>query len=251
MPAWALKLAYQLRVHRAGAWGLDLWLIGLALLGAGGSLAAWPLHTGGDLAQRWPWGLAFLGLASALLALRVVGQKQQYVKFAPDDGAVAPPGACLDPKARILIHASGPFSVAGRRQGFTDLLAYWRTFASREHAVMAIVHPSRYLLVGEIPAGLTGMWYFFATPESIREIIAGVVTFGRVTGPALRVRCDEPPSPLPSPLRSSGTLRGRRQRRPAPCDLFLRFGDEAARDLVWADLLADAEKAHGAAQPQA
>jgi hypothetical protein len=91
----------------------------------------------------------------------------------------------LRPGDKVQMRATGRFAVNGQAHDFADLLAYWRTFASREHAVMAIQHDSHWLLLGTMPEELVGMWYIFFAPEAVRNLTPGRLTFGQ-TGPALR-----------------------------------------------------------------
>jgi len=129
---------------------------------------------------------------------------------------------------KVQMRATGHFAVDGKAYDFADLLAYWRTFASREHAVMAIVHESRCLLVGTLPDELIGMWYIFIAPGAVREVTAGRLAFGAETGPALRVRY----------MRKEPAPDEKKPPRFVEETAYLRFEDDAARRRVWADLLA-------------
>ena len=120
----------------------------------------------------------------------------------------------------------------GRTGFFADLVAYWRTFASREHAVMAIAHESRFLGVGSRPAEDLGMWYVFFRPETVDAITLGSLAFGSRVSPALRVAYRHA-----APLAEDG----KRRAKPvtARTDLYLACEDDEARGRIWADLLAD------------
>jgi len=154
------------------------------------------------------------------------------VAFTSQPGIAAPAGLALDPKDKVKLHATGTFEVEGKTHFFAHLLAYWRTFTSREHAVMAIVHPSRFLKLAHMPEEHVGMWYIFFRPEAIRTITPGLLSFGAQTSPALRV------SYLNSPP-SSDKDQGRAAKR-SLVTVHLAFEDEESRQRVWADLLADA-----------
>jgi hypothetical protein len=228
-----LEIAYRLRHHRLAGWGLDRWAITLAWGVALLILLLWWLR-GAPPVPAWHWILpALLGLTGlGLLSLRVWAKSCSYVTFSPHAGLAAPSGAALSPADKLLVRATGRFEVEGRPGFFADLLAYWRTFASREHAVMAIAHRSRFLGVGSRPAEDVGMWYIFFRPETIQAVMPGTLAFGSSTRPALRIayRYSEP---LPDD--------GRRRARPKAIQtlLYVACEDEEARGRIWADLLAD------------
>ena len=109
------------------------------------------------------------------------------------------------------------FEVEGKERLFADLLAYWRSFGSREHAVMAIVHRSRFLLLGSVAERTLGMWYVFFTPAMIEAITPGTAAFGAATRPALRVA-----------YRFTPPAAGRKAARPpSPASVYLSFADES------------------------
>jgi hypothetical protein len=150
-----------------------------------------------------------------------------YVIFEPQSGQTSPVPRRLDPADKVLMHSTGQFEVADKSQFFADLLAYWRTFASCEHAVMALVHRSRYLLLGQVAERDLGMWYVFFQPQMIEEIVPGMLTFGRVQRQALRV----------SYRYSPPTGSKRKPPQPVTRVVYLGFEDEEARQRVWADMV--------------
>lgn len=223
-----LKMAYQLRHHMLGEWSLDRWIVAGGLTMAGGILLLW-YWRGMPPMAAWHWVfLAFIVLAAlGLILMQYWAGRQLYVAFAADPSSAAPAPRPLDPADKIALRATAIFEVEGKARFFADLLAYWRTFASREHAVMAIVHRSRFLLLGSVNERYLGMWYVFFTPATIEAITPGTVAFGAEGRPALCVAY-------------RFTLPG--DRKPAPPMVrlvYLTFADEAARAQVWADLLAD------------
>ena len=117
----------------------------------------------------------------------------------------------------------------GRERFFADLTAYWRTYASREHAVLAIQHPSRFLLLGHSRDEDAGMWYAFIPPAAIAEVTPGQLRYGRQVSPGLRVVYRRQP-----PARD-----GKRPPKAVVATIYLAFEDEATRVRVWADLVAD------------
>ncbi len=233
-----LKLAYRLRYHYWGYWSLEGWLTGLGLAGAVLALARrLPEYlAGGSLAL---WALPALPVALAL-AVKLYARwaaAATYLIFTPESGVTAPVPHALLPADKVLIRASGRFEVQGKSHFFAGLLAYWRTFASREHAVMAIVHPSRFLLFGTMPERDQGLWYIFFCPDKMLALRPGRITFGRDQQLALQVTY-QPPRP-PSPPSRRRNARPRPRPLPPPETVYLTFDDEASRAQVWADLLAD------------
>lgn len=242
-----LRLAYRLRCHYVGAWSLDRWSITLATGAVLAILLRWlirrmPALTARDVALV----AALLAIAGLLLWLRRWAASRDYVVFEPQSGLLQPPGLPLDPQDKVLIRAFGRFEVMNRSRFFADLLAYWRTFASREHAVMAIVHESRFLGLGQMPEEDVGMWYIFCRLETIETIIPGLLIFGRARSLALQVvYLNTPPASTEDGRRSS-----RRNAQPVAQTAYLVFDDEGSRTRVWADLLADDCVARLILQPQ-
>ena len=100
------------------------------------------------------------------------------------------------------MRATGYFEVEGKVHFFAHILAYWRTFATREHAIMAIVPASNFLWFGSVPDTDVGMWYIFFRPEVIREVCGGELYFGDRSSPALCLTYHRPETV--SPKRKAG-----------------------------------------------
>jgi hypothetical protein len=233
MGARILEIAYRLRHHRMAGWALDRWGVTVTW-GAGALILLLWLLRGMSPLPAWHWiVLALLALAGlALLVLRVAAGRRSYVVFTPQFGAAAPPATALRPSDKEAVHATGMFDVEGRSGFFADLTAYWRSFASREHAVMAIAHESRFLGVGSRPAEDVGMWYAFFRPETVDAVTPGSLAFGARVRPGLRIDYRRT-APLPEGGKRSA------QPKPVRAVLYLACEDEEARGRIWADLLAD------------
>jgi hypothetical protein len=228
-----LQAAYQLRYHMFAGWALDRWLATLAVAAA---LLVW---LSGRQPLDWPawlFGGLLLLAGLVLLVLRRWAAGRMYLVFLPRAGLPAPAGEALDPTDKISVRVTGEFEVEGKRQFFADLLAYWRTFTTREHTVMGIRHPSRYLLVGATPGQDIGMWYMFIQPAMLIAVTAGQLAWGGLCRPALEV-CYE----IASAGKPSGWRRLLRRRAPAGARrvVYLAFEEQPALLRVWADLLAD------------
>lgn len=210
------KLCYQLRGHRWNGWPLDYWLsLALVLVAGLALLRVIP----GYKATACAAAVGFLLLWGVLFWAR----RSQYVVFLAEDSSDNPgTPAPLRPSDKIKLRATGHFEVEGKEHAFTELLAYFRTFATREHAAMAIVPPSRFLLLGTWPQREVGMWYIFIRPEQILSLTPGTLYFGRHPRPALGVAY---------------------QQEGKPRTAYLSFDTPADRRRVWADLQKDASVA--------
>ena len=224
------KLSYQLRTHYLGGWSLQRWATTLAF-GAAALLTLQWVFRGRPPTPWWHW-LAPAAVVLGSLALSALGRwsaSKDYVKFDTEPSATLPAPVALSPSDKVSVRATGHFAVEGRAQDFADLQGYWRTFASREHTVMAVAPDSRFLVLGKLPEDLIGMWYIFFMPEAIRDVTPGQLTFGVDAGPALRVRY----------TRIEPNVNEKKRPRVIAETAYLKFADEEARNRVWGDLLAD------------
>ena len=230
MTSRIFKLAYQLRLHRVGGWALDRWAVTLAWGASVLILTRW-MWRGQPVLPAWHWLILALLLLSgaAVVALRGWAARRSYVVFRPEPGLAPPAPQPLLPEDKIPLRATGRFDVQSRERLFADLPAYWRTYASREHAVLAIQHPSRFLLLGHSRDEDAGMWYAFIPPAAIGEVTPGQLRYGRQVSPGLRVVYRRQP-----PARD-----GKRPPKAVVATIYLAFEDEAARVRVWADLAVD------------
>lgn len=228
-----LKLFYNLRSHRIGEWSLDRLLVTLAWAAAVFVLLRWILAGQPPLAA-WHWlilaALVLGGLAVIILAR--LAARQNFVVFTVRPDLAAPPSMPLDPQDKVQTYATGHFEVEGKVGFFGGLLAYWRTFATREHAVMAILHRTRFLGLARTADAQLGMWYIFIAPENIEEVSAGDLQFGGQRHPALRITYRHIP-----PQAAARRLAARLHTPPLHRAVYLAFEDDAARSRVWADVL--------------
>jgi hypothetical protein len=223
------KLSYQLRTHYLAGWSLQRWGITLAL-GTTILLVFQWFFRGRPPTPWWHWLLpAGLGFgAAALWTLGKWATSHSYVQFVAEPNSTAPAPAALDPSDKVAVRATGHFAVEGQFQDFADLQAYWRTFASREHTVMAVAPRGRFLGLGRLPEELIGMWYLFIMPDAIHNVTPGRLTFGADEGPALRVRY----------TRTEPNANEKKPPRVIAETAYLKFADESERSQVWGDLLA-------------
>ncbi|MCY3898960.1 MAG: hypothetical protein OXF86_10340 [Caldilineaceae bacterium] len=126
-----------------------------------------------------------LVLFVSFIWLRRLWRSRDYVQFRElATPSVAPKP--LAPKDSVPIHASGYFTVEEKSERFTWLQGYFRTFATREHAVICLVQPKRFLLA-EWPEKDVGMWYVFFFPKSVRSVSYGMVSYGSTTHTCLAI----------------------------------------------------------------
>lgn len=172
------RLIYHLdRMMLAGA-PVVRWIDGLLLLI--GALGAFHLVPG----HFFTTGLCLVLFAS-FIWLRRHWRGRDYVQFVESPTPSLSPQP-LAPKDSVPIHASGYFTVEEKSERFTWLQGYFRTFATREHAVICLVQPKRFLLA-EWPEKDVGMWYVFFFPKSVRSIRYGTVSYGRDTQTCLAI----------------------------------------------------------------
>lgn len=210
-----LRFLYGIRHHLLFDIRLQSWLLALlALLATRGWLS-------GGAAAAGLWA----GLALFLLLSQWWAQRHFYVHFMPTS---APPPAAADvqplwPADKLAAIATGEFSVNQRCARLTHLPAYYRTFETREHAIMARCTPTRFLAAA-LDARLLSMWYIFITPEALMAVQPGQLYVGWRARPALRL--------------TYGKTDARGRQRRQVC--FLAFASAAGQQRVHADLLLDA-----------
>ncbi len=149
------------------------------------------LILGGAAGLGWiPGGWLTAGLALVLFAALIMGQHywqgKDFVEFQPAEMPLVAP-ATLPTSAKLPIWGSGYFSVENKHAHFTWLEGFFRTFPSREHAVICLNKPTSLLYFGQSPAGQIGMWYCFFRPEAVQEILWGEIRFGNESLPGLAV----------------------------------------------------------------
>ena len=179
---WLLQISYRLSRHYVGLPSIGVWIIVLGLI----------VVLFGLLPKVWisPAVMASAGVIALLtLALLIWGRLSHYHHFRTLDELLT-----LQDESRpmrgleqVSARATGKFSVEGKERFFADLEAIYHSFDTREHAIMAHVPPSRFLLLAKSREELLGMWYAFLRPEQIEVVEAGVLAFGRGRKPALRI----------------------------------------------------------------
>ena len=192
---------------------LQSWLLG-ALVALG--LAGW-------LVFGRAVGLVFLALVVALVLSRRWAEHGFYLHFRAADHPPPPDPAPIWPPDKILLHASGLFGAEDRQRACTCLPAFYRTFETREHVLMARRTPAAFFGIAQWPEEDFGMWYIFVRPEMLKSVRRGHIFHGAQPRPGLRVDY----------VRRNQKGKEVRER------LYLAFANEADRGRVQADLLLD------------
>jgi hypothetical protein len=215
------SLFYNLNRYYLSGAPLSRWLIVFLLLGGTATALGWA--PGG-----WPatglWLLAAVGVIVITWKLK----RQDFIAFHELPAPVLEPKP-LPASEKVPIHASGHFHVEGKYRRFAWIEGYFRTFATREHAALCLVPPSRFLGVARWPDEETGMWYCFVMPAHIQQVRWGEIHFrgGPNTGVAVDYQLTIP---------KQGRLRPERTEFET---LYLACESKEEACLILADLLYD------------
>ena len=178
-PARSLRaVLYNLSRHEWGGAPLTRWLW-IALIALGGLWAIW-------LQPRW------LGMAVALLAVIALFialaflRRADFVRFEEEPLPSVTPEP-LSTNDKLAVYATGHFMVEGQYRRFAFLPGYFRTFATREHALLCLARDRRFLKVGRWPVLDVGMWYIFCTGSLIEQVRYGQLHFERQPRPAIAI----------------------------------------------------------------
>ncbi len=238
MRAYLFKLSYVLRRYQVLGAPAQRWIVILLLLAA--LSMAIGLLPGGPAG-----GLASLLLAIALLAGQRLAESRQYVHFRPEPaGQALPAAAPINSSEKLVVRATGLFEVEGKAQRFTELPAFYRSFSTREHALMAVVRPSRRLAgLARWPEHELGMWYIFVKHSELRAVQPGVLGFGRSRRPALRLLVEQALPEKNAVLDAWGLQWGKDKSKLATRQqtIYLSFDGEAERARVMGDLATSGE----------
>ena len=170
---------YKAYHHEVGAIRLTRWLV-MGLIAA----------TVGLLVFRLWWLSGALALAATALIVSIrLWRRRDFVRFQAEALPAVTPQK-LRPSDKLPIYATGHFSVEGQYARYTYLPGYYRTFSTREHALLCLVRSSSFLRVATWPPEQTGMWYAFFTPALMHDVRYGMLHFNRQASPAIAVEYD-------------------------------------------------------------
>ena len=173
----------------------------------------------------WASG-ATLAVLVTLTALHLWRQGASFVTFRPNVLPDVTPAA-LAPADKQPVWVTGRLAVGGRERSFTWLPGFYRSFATREHALLCLCRSRRLALIGRWPEAEVGMWYAFFRSGTMQSLRWGELQFGRNHAPALEIVYK--PDPLPP-----------KRRLIAEATLYIACADMHTAHAILADLLADA-----------
>ena len=137
-----------------------------------------PLWGGGWVALALLGGLGIVALA------RMAAARRNFVRFDEEDGT-APTAAPLGVPEKLPIYLWGNLEVQGRVRSFAALPSFYRTFATREHALIGLVQAPSRMGVSRLPDLDAGLWYAFCRPEQMIALRSGSAAWGTKRYPAL------------------------------------------------------------------
>ncbi|MCX6047570.1 MAG: hypothetical protein NT075_20925 [Chloroflexi bacterium] len=184
-------LFYNFSRHRLAGASLLRWLVGLLLISA-------------LIGLLWHWWVTGLCL-SILVALFIAfhyWRRRDFVTFTADPLPPVSPRD-LDVKQKIPVFVTGRFTVENKWQRYTWLPGFYRTFATRERALLCRVQNQHFLYISQWPATEIGLWYIFFMPSQVQQVQWGRLTFGGKTRLALAItyRVQQPKSRQPDNFR--------------------------------------------------
>ena len=142
----------------------------------------------------------------------------------------------LDPADKLPVHVTGLFSVEGKDTRLTWVPGFYRTFSTREHALLCQEQARRIFKVAETDLELAGMWYIFFQPEEITGMRWGSLYFGSKPRSAIAVD---------RKIEVKATRRFQRDKAKTET-VYLAFLDLDEGLRIWEDLHIDWEQAPAA-----
>ena len=214
-----MRIMHGLSHHHVGSPSLLQWICVLLLA------AAVLLALDATGLPTWTAAAPVAGLA-ILAHAWWTAHTSHYVLFRPEPGGEPPDPAPLPPGQAIRVAVTGLFAVEERCRRHVWLSGEYRTFPTREHAVITRLEPTRYWGIGRSREQLEGMWYIFCQPGEITNVTVGELRFGALHKPCVRLthRQERP-----------GRLRKRRVKR-IMGTTYLACDDEPDRRRLAADL---------------
>jgi|GEM_PF-603382 len=231
--SWRTTL-YNLSRHDFGSTPLTRWV---------SHLLVWAFLI---TAAIWLWGwyfvqnsqpaiatLSLLCLAAAMGWGTLLAQlrRQDFVQFTPKPVPDVQPER-LSPEDKVPVYVTGQFSVEGKKQRYTYLPGFYRTFATRERALLCQRRSSTFFRFCRWPKDELGMWYIFLAPQSLHKFYWGELHFGDTAQPALAIQ-------YAVKQKSQGLLQREQQGMET---VYLVWQDSKDGLRILADLLCDQEK---------
>jgi len=226
-PSFRSLRAIYFALDRFQMGGLPLGRIVTLLL-----LALAAIWATGFLPARWPGTILFVLAAAAHITYAIIQRRRDFVAFEPGDITEVTP-ASLAPEDKIRVYITGLLSVEGKYRRFTFTPAFYRTFATGEHALLGLVRKRSLWNLAAWPEDEIGMWYAFILPDQIQQIESGEVSFTGEAMPGLALAYS---LTLPAKNRFRGE-------KSVTETLYLAAETRHDADRILADLLCDASAA--------
>lgn len=217
-------LAYYLGRQQLAGFPVLRWLYGLLIV-----LALLLL-----LQPGFGWGaaVAVLLLLAALWVWHRSLRSSGFVRFTPQ--SFIPPTGHISPRPlapadKLPVYVSGFLSVDGKMRRFAALPGFYRTFATREHALLCQARPRRFSALATWPEEEEGLWYAFFYARQVRQLQIGEIAFDRalLRGFAVEYVPDHP-------------LDGKsRRRQPQRITLYVAFPEATDYQSALADLIVE------------
>jgi hypothetical protein len=135
----------------------------------------------------------------------------------------------LAPNSKLPVYVSGLLAVDTKVRRFAGLPGFYRTFATREHALLCQARPRRFLGLATWPEDEEGLWYAFFYAHQVRRLETGLIAFDQAQFPGLLIEY-QPDKPLDGRARRGG---------PPRVTLYVAFPHAADYQTALADLMVE------------
>ncbi len=182
--------------------------------------------------QRWPtWILILIVLAVAWVFVSFwLARRANYNRFVPDNNDLMATDelATLPPNERVAAQATGSFSVSGYGSNVLFRPAeYWQVPLG-DHIVMVEERPKKFL-------------YQFFSAATLQSVTSGWLLFGNEPREALAITFLSRWGPEYTKFQAYDD--GEESTTPSKTvTIFLTFGSERDRDMVWQTIVSDARR---------
>ncbi len=139
-----------------------------------------------ELPAGWWGALVWGGVLAGCWLMLLRQRRTDFTHFVP---SVMPALAAnlLKSNQKVAVYVTGEFNVQGKRRRFTWLPGFYRTFGTREHALIGQVNERQLLWIANWPEQEVGLWYMFIEPQSIQRIQVGELHFAGTPRPAIAI----------------------------------------------------------------
>ncbi len=143
----------------------------------------------GLLPGRWIGACFFLILIAIQMVSGIIMKRRDFVVFHEDDHRETKPGYISD-NTRLPVYVTGRLSVEGRDRRYTCVPGFYKTFATREHALLCQLRDRKVFRSLRWPIDEVGMWYAFFNPRDVIAYRRGKLIFGANPLPTLAIEIE-------------------------------------------------------------